>query len=134
MEDLKIYDEWNGVKKELQRELPKVEYFKERQIWWCSLGQNLGSETYGKGKFFRRPILVIKKLSNDLCVAVPLTSREKTGSWFIDITIGGSKKWAMLHQIRALNKKRLYVKIGELDDADFKKVKQKLEALLELTL
>lgn len=37
----------------------------------------------------------------------------------------------LLYQIRVLNKKRLQRKIGELDEKDFLRVKQKLEKLLE---
>ncbi len=109
-------------------------YFKEGQIWWCSLGQNIGSESFGKGENFRRPILIIKKLSADLCIALPLTSKEKIGTWFIDITIHGERKWAMLYQIRTLNKKIFSIKLGELDDIDFDRVKEKLETLLELSV
>ena len=134
-DDLKEkFNSWNTKKQEIHfSERTKDIYFKEGQIWWCSVGLNIGSESMGKGENFRRPILIIKKLSSDLCVALPLTSKEKTGTWFVEVTIGGEKRWAMLYQIRMFNKKRFSIKIGELDENDFKKVKQKLELLLELS-
>lgn len=130
----KDFDKWNEKKKnvDLSTDSDKI-YFKEGQIWWCSFGLNIGSESYGKGENFRRPILVVKKLSSDLCIALPLTSKEKNGSWFLDITLQGEKRWVMLYQIKMLDKKRFYLKIGELDNKDFNRVKEKLESLLELS-
>jgi mRNA interferase MazF len=128
------YNNWNIKKQDIQfSERTEKMYFKEGDIWWCALGLNIGSESFGKGENFRRPVLIVKKLSGDLCIVLPLTSKEKTGTWFIDITLQGEKKWAMLYQIRTLNKKRFTVKIGELDDTDFARVKEKLDALLELS-
>jgi hypothetical protein len=46
----------------------------------------------------------------------------------------GEKRWVMLYQIRLLHKKRFQHKIGEAESADFNRVKEKLEALLELSL
>ena len=133
----KKYNEWNIKKQNIHFKEVKIDepemYFKAGDIWWCSLGLNVGSESFGKGENFRRPVLIIKKLSADLCIALPLTSQEKIGTWFIDITFHGEKKWVMLYQIRTLNKKRFYLKISELDDADISKVKEKLETLLELS-
>ena len=63
MIDLITFDQWNEVKKNLHQKEKEVEFFKEKQIWWCSVGQNLGSESYGKGATFSRPVLVFKKLS-----------------------------------------------------------------------
>ena len=63
-----------------------------------------------------------------------MTSREKKdGSWFIDDTFGEQKAWVLLYQIRVFNKKRFQRKIGELDEKDFLRVKQKLEKLLEFS-
>jgi len=128
------YDEWNSQKKALAfGDRTEKIYFREGDIWWCSIGLNIASETYGKGESFRRPILVIKKLSHETCIAIPLTSKEKSGTWFSEITIGGERKWAMLYQIRMIHKKRFHRKLGELDGKDFASVKEKLKALLELS-
>jgi mRNA-degrading endonuclease toxin of MazEF toxin-antitoxin module len=57
----------------------------------------------------------------------------KSGTWFVDIDLNGDTRWVMLYQIRALYKKRLQRKLGHLSDKDFRRVKEKLEALLELS-
>lgn len=37
--------------------------FKQQELWWCSLGANLGEEIFGKGEKFTRPILIFKKFT-----------------------------------------------------------------------
>jgi mRNA-degrading endonuclease toxin of MazEF toxin-antitoxin module len=134
-EDLREkFNSWNVKKQEVEfSNRTENIYFKEGEIWWCSVGQNVGSESFGKGENFMRPILIIKKLSSDLCIALPLTSKEKIGTWFTDITFDGQKICVLLYQIRAFNKKRFQRKMGELDQKDFLRVKEKLEKLLELS-
>ncbi len=108
-------------------------YFKEGDVWWCALGINIGDESFGKGEIFRRPILILKKLSSDLCIGLPLTSKIKIGTWFIDIKLNNRIRSVMLYQIRVLDKKRFQFKIGELDIASFERVKEKLKTMLELS-
>lgn len=130
------FDEWNIKKKNIQFfERPPGEeiYFREGDVWWCSIGLNVGSESFGKGKNFRRPVLVIKKLSADLCIALPITSQQKIGTWFENITLNNENRYIMLYQIRVLNKKRFTIKIGDINYLDFKRVKEKLKTLLELS-
>lgn len=126
------YDNWNIKKKELSNKEDKY-FFKEGDIWWVSLGKNLGTESYGKGETFRRPVLIVKKLNSKSCIVIPLISKEKTGSWFIDITFQGEIKIALLYQIRMMDVKRFQRRLGVLDESDFKRVKEKLKILLELS-
>jgi UDP-N-acetylbacillosamine transaminase len=127
----KDFDEWNVVKKELSKKEEKF-FFKEGDIWWVSLGKNLGTESYGKGEIFRRPVLVIKKLNSNSCIVLPLTSKFKNGTWFTDISFQNETKTVLLYQIKMINTKRFQRRLGVLDDNDFKKVKEKLKFLLEL--
>ena len=126
------YDDWNEIKKKLSQKEEKF-FFKEGDIWWISLGKNLGTESYGKGEIFRRPVLIIKKLNSNSCIVLPLSSKNKTGTWFLDITFQGEIKTVLLYQIRMINTKRFQRRLGVLDDNDFRKVKEKLKVLLELS-
>lgn len=48
---MKNFDSWNELKKGLEntnRLLDKEFFFHEREIWWTSLGLNLGHEQDGK--------------------------------------------------------------------------------------
>ena len=130
----RMYDQWNLKKQDLQKRIPpNWIYFNEGDVWWCSLGLNLGSETFGKGRDFCRPMLIIKKLSSELCIALPITSNKKEGTWFTKISIKDESRWVMLHQIRMIHKKRFQRKVGRVDSTDFNKTKEKLETLLELS-
>ncbi len=122
MVDVQLFDAWNIVKKSLEQK-DKVEFFKERQIWWCSVGQNLGSESYGKGRTFTRPVLVFKKLSGNIFLGLPLTTKIKQGSWYMVIRHQTREVTVLYHQARIFDKKRLVDSLGEIDDADFAKIK-----------
>jgi len=129
MISLDIFDNWNEVKKKLHQQKREAQFFKERQIWWCSIGQNLGSENYGKGETFTRPILIYRKLSDRIFLGIPLTTKIKSGSWYVAIRQNNIVINAQLHQIRIYDKKRLRNKVGEVDDEDFARIKKGFESL-----
>ncbi len=120
--DLYLYDNWNRVKKSIQSK-DYVRYFREREIWWCNIGQNLGMECYGKGKTFTRPVLIYRKLSGDIFLGLPLTSQTKCGTWYTTIAHKGKKAAVLLSQARIYDKKRLVFRLGEAGDADYRKIK-----------
>lgn len=98
--------------------------FKQGEIWWCSLGFNLGEEIFGKGKKFTRPILIFKKFTGNSFMGLPLTTHGKKGSWYVEISHGNRKSFALLNQARILDKKRLVNRINTLGQKDYNKVKK----------
>ena len=60
MQELEQFDEWNEIKKNTHLRNNIVGY-KEREIFWTRIGYNIGSEEYGKGNEFQRPVIIIKK-------------------------------------------------------------------------
>lgn len=70
------FDKWNLRKKEIHLKNKRV-FFKEGEIRWCKLGQNIGFEECGTGKDFDRPILIIKVFSKETCLIAPLTTSKK---------------------------------------------------------
>lgn len=118
----KLIKEWCGLKGVLCNKESNV-IFKQGDIWWASLGMNLGEEMFGKGEKFRRPVLVFRKFTGNSFLGLPITRQEKHGSWYVEITLHKEKRWIMLNQARVLDKKRLTNRIGELDGADFQKAK-----------
>lgn len=129
----KNFDAWNKIKKELDQKDKKF-FFKEGEIWWMSVGLNVAKESCGKGIIFRRPVLILKKLSSDTFIGLPLSSKEKIGSWFIDINLSNEKRYVLLYQIRMFSTNRFESRLATIDDNNFKKVKEKLESLLKLSL
>lgn len=123
------FNQWNELKQKLHVSEKKL-LFKEGEIWWCSIGQNIGTEVYGKGKFFRRPVFVLKKLSNSSCLVIPLSTKGYSGSWYISVQSGSKKAWANISQIRTLSTLRFDTKIGDIRKCDFYKIKKSIADLL----
>lgn len=74
----KDFDRWNEVKKhvDLRRNTEQI-YFKERDVWWCSLGINIGDEENGKGVISQRPILVLRKFNARIFLGIPMSTKLK---------------------------------------------------------
>lgn len=98
--------------------------FHEGEVWWCSIGLNIGEEVYGKGVHFARPILVFKKLTKNSFLGLPLTGSEKKGSWYVAIELPGHRSFAMLNQARIIDKKRLRGRIRLIQTSTFLSIKR----------
>jgi len=104
---------WCGVKASLFRRKQNV-ILRQGEIWWCNLGMNVGEESYGKGSRFARPVLIFKKFSSNSFLGLPLTSKEKSGSWYTPVNMGSDTSWVMLNQARILDKGRLMELLGDV--------------------
>lgn len=127
---MKDFSNWIRLKEKLHGSNHKPPYFKEREIWWCSVGENIGNEINGKDILFNRPVLIVRKLDKYSFLGVPLTSSEKIGSWYVSITHGENKSTAVVSQIRHLDYKRLDKKMATLDEVDFGRVILVLSAFI----
>jgi mRNA interferase MazF len=94
--------------------------FKEGEIWWCSIGVNIGREIFGKGKKFARPVIIFKKFGKESFLGIPLTTQIKEGSWYVPIIHNGKVQHAILSQIRVFNAKRLIKKSATVESRSFK--------------
>ncbi len=100
-------ERWNKVKQAVDRKTGDV-FFKEREVWWTSLGQNIGHEENGKNEHFERPVLILKVVSQYLLIGVPLTSKNR-GQYY-KLYVGENntiQQYAIWTQIRVLSSKRL---------------------------
>lgn len=120
---IKRFAEWIGLKEKLHKKQHEAPHISEGEIWWASVGENVGSEINGKSDLFSRPVIIYKKLSHSFYFVIPTTSQEKAGSWFINFKQHGKVMTACLHQTRPIDYRRLSNKLGELDDKDFKHIK-----------
>jgi len=109
----------------LLRNKKSAPMFKEGEIWWCSIGMNIGVEIFGKGATFTRPVIIFKKFNTDLFLGIPLTSQPKSGSWYLPIHCADIESYAVLNQARSFDAKRLVERMATLTDAEFAPVKQK---------
>ena len=64
----------------------KIPLFQEKEIWWCSVGVNIGCETDGKNGLFERPVLIFKKYNSCQFLGFPMTTTNKTGKFYSDIS------------------------------------------------
>ena len=127
----KLFDEWNTLKKGLQKKETNIR-FKEAEIWWVSIGQNIRSESYWKWKHYRRPVLVLRKLSKDTCICIPLSSQVKNWTWFCEYKHKWEDATALLYQIKMIHTNRFQRRLWHMDDTDFKNIKKRLKELLNL--
>lgn len=98
--------------------------FSEGEIWWCAIGQNVGVEINGKCREFVRPVFVLRKLNKRSFMAVPLTSQEHIGAWYVNFRFKNIQEYAALSQVRIVSAARLYRRIGRADETDVFRIRQ----------
>ncbi len=114
---------WIGVKEKLHNQQHRPPLFKEGEIWWCYMGENIGIEVNGKGERFTRPVFILKKYDKYSFLGLPLTTKVKIGTWYVAVSFGGSSQTVVLAQGRVFDYRRLKEKIGELEESESDKVK-----------
>ncbi len=127
---LKEFDKWNEAKQTINYQKERV-FYHEREIWWCALGINIGTEQDGTGKNYDRPILVLKGFNKDSLLGIALTGKEKKGKYYYFLGILEDRPATLvLSQVRLLDSKRLIRKMITLDEHTFNKIKAALVAAL----
>ena len=126
------FDSWNEIKKRLSKKDQNLK-FRVRDIYFMSIGQNIGKESYGKGVEFLRPALVYKKLSKETFIGIPLTSKEKIGSYFFNFNVKNKKSTASLNQMRVFDIKRAKFFCTEMRQNTFENLRMKVEEFMKIT-
>ena len=128
---MKNFPLWLQIKEQIELETTGyVLYPKERQIWWCHLGCNIGVEVDGKNDNFTRPALVIKKFGGDLLWVVPLTTTPRSGMFYYPISFNNIICFVMLSHLREISSKRLTRKITRLSPEEFAVITEKVSSLI----
>lgn len=121
---MKRFLEWIGLKERLHQAEHTPPLFKEGEIWWCYIGENIGAEVNGKGEQFTRPVLILRKYDRFSFFAIPLTTKNKIGTWYCSFTHNGKFQNAQLAQGRVISYKRLKEQVGKVDSLDYGRVCQ----------
>lgn len=123
---------WDMLKTQL-RNRENFPFFKEGEVWWCNIGDNIGIEINGKGNLFLRPVLIFKKHSRLGFLGIPLTTAGNTtnSGWYVDFQFQGKTSRAALAQIRILSVERLFKRMGTIDDTDMEKIRTGFNELYE---
>ena len=121
----KDFWKWHKEKEKLNASTDIV-YFDEREVWWCSLGCNIGFEQDGKNEHFERPILVFKKFNKDILWILPMTSKTLSNKnpsavrkYYYELVYKNEKFAVILSQLRLISSKRLLRKIRTLSEDEF---------------
>src|SRR3990167_8481369 len=96
----KDFDQWNKLKKDLHKRHADT-FAYPREIWWCSLGVNVGAEMDGKNDRFHHKIV----------------TEQKT-------------VWVKITQARVISNKRLLRKVDILGEEEFNVLKSILKESL----
>ncbi|HEY1036949.1 MAG TPA: type II toxin-antitoxin system PemK/MazF family toxin [Candidatus Paceibacterota bacterium] len=127
---MKSFDEWNEHKKTTDMATER-RFHKPREIWWCRLGINIGHEQDGSGPDSRRPVLVIRSFSREVCLVVPLSTSQKSNKYYMGIGLhSGKRSFAILSQIRLIDSKRLLTKISLVGKEEFAAIRKNIRDLI----
>lgn len=126
---MKDFDAWNKEKK-LVHTNGTQKLFHEREIWWASFGVNIGREQDGRGDNFERPVVILKTLSPDTFICLPLSTKKRMPDFQSSVTHEEIHGFALLDQIRVIDSKRLLRKIGTMSLEEFSVMKEKMKKLL----
>ena len=124
------FDEWIIIKRNTHH-ITNPKLYRERDIWWCKFGINIGDEEDGKGKFYLRPVIVIKGLGPNTCLVVPLTTSKNVHKYRIPVgTVRNHDAKAIISQIRVVDTRRFVEKSGFVDKKKSADIKKAIKGLL----
>jgi mRNA interferase MazF len=127
---IKDFDNWNIRKKDINNSI-KTKLYNTRDVWWCSLGVNVGFEQDGNEENFERPVLIIKGLSKNTCLIAPLTKSKNENRYRLPIgLIDGNQAHVIISQIKVIDTKRFINKIGVVDKITFEKIRKSIKNLI----
>lgn len=122
----KDYKIWMPVKSEINNKELCPLGIKEREIWVCNLGENVGFEEDGKGEDFTRPVLILKAFNKRFCYVLPLSTTNKRGKYYYPFNgKTGKLSVALLTQIKSIDSVRLRDKIGMASKREFREIKKR---------
>ena len=113
---IKRFTEWLTLKEKLNAIGYTPITFKEGEVWWCYIGENIGSEINGKSDVFTRPVLILKKYDAFSFFGLSLTTKEKIGTWYLPIVFNSRKQIIILTQGRRYDYRRLQKKMGAISE------------------
>lgn len=130
---MKDFKKWNSIKTKIEVKREETYYFNEREIWWSSLGLNVGHEEDGKNQLYERPVLILKKFNSKIVWVLPMSSKIKSGKYYYQIEHGGVIYTVLLSQLKLMSSKRLIRQVQQIKKIpliDFKHIKDRLIELI----
>ena len=118
------FDRWTMVKRRISlKQTTPATSPKEREVWMCALGLNIGSEENGKGNNFQRPVLILKVFDSNMCWVIPLSTKQKRIHYYYNfLEPTRTRASAILSQLRLISIKRLTIKLYDMPTRDFDRI------------
>jgi mRNA interferase MazF len=115
----KNFDDWSAVKKQIN-EITERPFFRIREVWFCSIGSNIGYEQDGKNGLFERPVLIVKRFNDKVFWGIPLSTKFKPQvPYYVPFIYEKRVYSAIILQLRLWDAKRLVRKIYTLPPDEF---------------
>ncbi len=129
----KDFFKWHTLKSTIEKGPHRV-FFRPKEIWWCSIGANVGVEENGKHALFERPVLVFRKFGEHMFWGLPLTSQIKQNkNFYFTFSLHQKSQTALLGQMRVFSSKRLVRRLGKVSDAQFVALNKAIVRLIHET-
>lgn len=126
----KNFTDWMEIKQRIQNSYERPHDYTQGEVWWVSIGKNVGFEEDGKGREFNRPVLILKGFSKDLFWGIPLSTTKKRGKYYYEFSLKDRVSVALLSQLRTFDTLRLLNKVGVIRSGDLNAIKSKLHEIL----
>ena len=102
---------------------------KQYEVYWINLDPTIGSEIKKT-----RPCVILSpnEMNNNLntIIIAPLTSKSKPYPTRVKVKLDGKDGWAVLDQIRTVDKQRLLNFICKLSELEIAKIKAIIQEML----
>lgn len=128
---MKNFNKWNQEKIKIENVGCNILPFHEREIWWCSVGLNIGDEQDGKNELFERPVLVFKKFNNKIAWVLPMSTKLKHGIYYSSLEYNGKKFTVLLSQLKLISIKRFRRFIRKISPYQFSIIQNKIIKIIK---
>lgn len=132
---IKDFDGWHPCKTWINQSKTRPT-IRQREIWWCSIGVNVGVEQDGKNSLYERPVLIVRKFNHRHFLGTPLTTQIKDLPWrhtiyYRNKAEGRTREGqAILSQLRAYDTARLTRHLARLGNTQFNALVQTIQEML----
>jgi mRNA interferase MazF len=117
----KDFNQWSVKKQKLDKRI-NLPFTNERDVFWCSIGINIGDEENGKDESFSRPVLIFKKFNENLFWGIPMSSKIKDNKYYVQVNFKDQVSSIMISHLRLYDVKRLIIRMGKLQKSEYNKI------------
>lgn len=128
----KDFDNWNKLKKLINSKVIGDDFnFHAGDIWWTTLGLNVGKEMDGKNQTYERPVLILKVINRHTVYVLPLASKDHFVDKYhhkVNYEEGGSGV-LVFSQMKVISSNRLLRKLSTISKVDLKEASRLFKSL-----